>query len=159
MTVEVKEIIKQNAIETAEDDMPRKLQSSGISSEIDFLKRIKLRAQILSSAVSLAGGTHKLSDDDIVAVSFESKEDKRKKEYYAKLIGVYNASVAPGATPGTYTDAESTARLQAKMKLSYLYSIYGMKDLYELACDLSQVQRVQESNEEIKGLSNSIFKP
>ena len=39
MTVEVKEIVKQNAIETAEDDMPRKLQSSGISSEIDFFKK------------------------------------------------------------------------------------------------------------------------
>ena len=44
------------------------------------------------------------------------------------------------------------------MKLSYLYSIYGMKDLYELACDLSNVERVQESNEEIKGLSTTIFK-
>ena len=158
MTVEVKEIIKQNAIETAEDDMPRKLQSSGISSEIDFLKRIKLRAQILTSAASLVGTVNKLSDDDIAAVSFESKEDKRKKEYYAKLIKVYNASVAPAAAnTGIYTPDETTAKLQAKMKLSYLYSIYGMKDLYELACDLSQVQRVQESNEEIKGLSTSIF--
>ena len=57
MTVEVKEIIKQNAIETAEDDMPRKLQSSGISSEIDFLKRIKLRAQILASNETLTEKT------------------------------------------------------------------------------------------------------
>ena len=155
MTVEVKEIVKQNAIETAEDDMPKKLQSSGISSEIDFLKRIKLRAQILTSAASLAGGANKLSADDIAAVSFESKEDKRKKEYYAKLIGVYNKSVAPIVDPLNVD--EVAAKLQAKMKLSYLYSIYGMKDLYELACDLSQVERVQESNEEIKGLSKSIF--
>ena len=151
MTVEVKEIIKQNAIETAEDDMPRKLQSSGISSEIDFLKRIKLRAQILASNETL---TTKLSADDISAVSFESKEDKRKKGYYAKLINVYNASVAH-ADP--LNAAAVKAKLEAKMKLSYLYSIYGMKDLYELACDLSQVERVQESNEEIKGLSKSIF--
>ena len=151
MTVEVKEIVKQNAIETAEDDMPRKLQSSGISSEIDFLKRIKLRAQILASNETL---TTKLSADDISAVSFESKEDKRKKGYYAKLINVYNASVAH-ADP--LNAAAVKAKLEAKMKLSYLYSIYGMKDLYELACDLSQVERVQESNEEIKGLSSSIF--
>ena len=158
MTVEVKEIVKQNAIETAEDDMPRKLQSSGISSEIDFLKKIKLRAQILHANESI-GADNKLSVDDIEAVSFESKEDKRKKCYYAKLIKVYNASVAPAAAnTGIYTADETTAKLQAKMKLSYLYSIYGMKDLYELACDLSQVERVQESNEEIKGLSSSIFK-
>ena len=154
MTVEVKEIVKQNAIETAEDDMPKKLQSSGISSEIDFLKRIKLRAQILASNETL---TDKLSVDDIAAVSFESKEDKRKKGYYAKLITVYNKSVAPLTTPAAPNPAEVKAKLEAKMKLSYLYSIYGMKDLYELACDLSQVERVQESNEEIKGLSTSIF--
>ena len=155
MTVEVKEIIKQNAIETAEDDMPRKLQSSGISSEIDFLKRIKLRAQILASAPALTAAGTPLSADDIAAVGFESKEDKRKKGYYAKLINVYNASVVAIADPTNV--AAVKAKLEAKMKLSYLYSIYGMKDLYELACDLSQVERVQESNEEIKGLSTSIF--
>ena len=152
MTVEVKEIVKQNAIETAEDDMPRKLQSSGISSEIDFLKRIKLRAQILASAPALTTAGTPLSADDISAVSFESKEDKRKKGYYAKLIKVYNESVETDITKVT-----AAKKLEAKMKLSYLYSIYGMKDLYELACDLSQVERVQESNEEIKGLSTSIF--
>ena len=157
MTVEVKEIVKQNAIETAEDDMPKKLQSSGISSEIDFLKRIKLRAQILASAPALTTAGTPLSADDIAAVSFESKEDKRKKGYYAKLITVYNKSVAPLTTPAAPDPGEVKAKLEAKMKLSYLYSIYGMKDLYELACDLSQVERVQESNEEIKGLSKSIF--
>ena len=155
MTVEVKEIVKQNAIETAEDDMPRKLQSSGIHSEIDFLKRIKLRAQILSSQKDITAA-NKLSDDDIAAVTFESKEDKRKKGYYAKLIKIYNASVVPIADPSD--EGAKAAKLQAKMKLSYLYSIYGMKDLYELACDLSNVERVQESNEEIKGLSSTIFK-
>ena len=156
MTVEVKEIVKQNAIESAEDDMPHKLSSSGIHSEIDFLKRIKLRAQVLSSQQGL-DDAHKLSKEDIVAVSFESKEDKRKKSYYSKLITIYNASVKKPAG-AEYTQAEKDEKLQAKMKLSYLYSIYGMKDLYELACDLSNVERVQESNEEIKGLSSTIFK-
>ena len=152
MTVEVKEIIKQNAIETAEDDIPRKLQSSGISSEIDFLKRINLRAQILNANVALTAAGKALSADDIAAVGFESKEDKRKKGYYAKLIKVYNESVETDVAK-----VSAVNKLQAKMKLSYLYSIYGLKDLYELACDLSQVERVQESNEEIKGLSTSIF--
>lgn len=158
MTVEVKEIVKQNAIESAEDDMPHKLSSSGIHSEIDFLKRIKLRAQVLSSQQGL-DPAHKLSPEDIVAVSFESKEDKRKKSYYSKLITIYNDSVKkPADVAAGYTQGEKDAKLQAKMKLSYLYSIYGMKDLYELACDLSNVERVQESNEEIKGLSTTIFK-
>ena len=94
----------------------RKLQSSGISSEIDFLKRIKLRAQILSANVAIAASAGvKLSADDITAVSFESKKDKRKKEYYAKLIGVYNASVKPLSTPAAPDANEVAAKLQAKM--------------------------------------------
>ena len=102
---------------------------------------------------------NKLSTEDLVAVSFESKEDKRKKSYYSKLITIYNASVKkPADVAAGYNQAEKDAKLQARMKLSYLYSIYGMKDLYELACDLSNVERVQESNEEIKGLSTTIFK-
>ena len=50
MTVEVKQILKPKSVETAEDDMPDRLKSSDISSEIDFLKRIKLKAQILQGA-------------------------------------------------------------------------------------------------------------
>ena len=46
--------------------------------------------------------------------------------------------------------------MQAKMELAYLYSIYGYKNLYQLAHDLSEVERVQKSNEEIKGLATSM---
>ena len=54
MTIEVKQILKPKSVETAEDEMPDRLKSSDISSEIDFLKRIKLKAQILQSANSLS---------------------------------------------------------------------------------------------------------
>ena len=42
------------------------------------------------------------------------------------------------------------------MELAYLYSIYGYKNLYQLAHDLSEVQRVQKSNDEIKHLSENL---
>jgi hypothetical protein len=157
MTVEVKEIVKQNVIDTAEDEMPSKnLQSSGISSEIDFLKRIKLRAQILSANVATGG---KLSEDDIAAVTFESQEDKRKKMYYAKLIKLYDVSVGAEYTAAKRdaTADELKRKMEAKMKIAYLYSIYGMKDLYSLACDLSGIEKTQERNNEIKGMSKSMF--
>ena len=49
MTVEIKEISKRSVIETAEDDLPQNMRSSGVTSEIDYLKRLKLRSQIMAN--------------------------------------------------------------------------------------------------------------
>lgn len=150
MTVEVKEISKRTTVETAEDDLPAKLTPSGISSEIDYLKRLKIKAQILS--LSASGG--RVSDEEKAIASFKSSEDKRIEKYYSKLISVYNESTAELAS--TAGDGDKKKKLDAKMKLAYLYSIYGYKDLYQLAHDLSEVERVQNSNEEVKALSGSL---
>ena len=150
MTVEVKQILKPKSVETAEDEMPDRLKSSDISSEIDFLKRIKLKAQILQSAEALAGKAdkYKISDEDVAAASFESQEDKRKKRFYSKLIALYNKS----------TSDDAAIKLEAKKNLAYLYSVYGMKDLYELACDLSNIERTTETNKEATTVANDILK-
>ena len=149
MTVEVKQTLKPTSIETAEDDMPNKLRSSGISSEIDFLKRIKLKAQILQSAHLLKDtGANALPAADIAAARFESQEDIRKKKYYHKLIQLYEQTSNPDAN----------LKLQAKKDLAYLYSVYGMKDLYELACDLSNIERTTETNSEATTVSRTILK-
>ena len=150
MTIEVKQILKPKAVETAEDEMPDRLKSSDISSEIDFLKRIKLKAQILQSASALKGADQefRISPDDVAAASFESAEDKRKKKFYSKLISLYNKSI---------DNTDPDAKLEAKKNLAYLYSVYGMKDLYELACDLSKIQRTQEHNTEALSVSDNIL--
>ena len=151
MTVEVKQILKPKSVETAEDEMPDRLKSSDISSEIDFLKRIKLKAQILHSAHLLkdAGVEYAVPGDDVIAASFESQEDKRKKKYYSKLIKLYNTSI---------DNTDATLKLNAKKDLAYLYSVYGMKDLYELACDLSKIERTTETNSEATNVANDILK-
>ena len=150
MTVEVKQILKPKDVETAEDEMPDRLKSSDISSEIDFLKRIKLKAQILQSAAQLEGKAgFAISPDDIAAASFESQEDKRKKKFYSKLIALYNKSIDNG---------DVATKLQAKKDLAYLYSVYGMKDLYELACDLSKIERTTETNKEATTVATEILK-
>ena len=129
--------------------MPDRLKSSDISSEIDFLKRIKLKAQILQSAAQLEGKAgFAISPADIAAASFESQEDKRKKKFYSKLIALYNKSI---------DDGNATTKLQAKKDLAYLYSVYGMKDLYELACDLSKIERTTETNKEATTVASSIL--
>ena len=150
MTVEVKQILKPKSVETAEDEMPDRLKSSDISSEIDFLKRIKLKAQILQSAEALAGKAdkYKISDEDVAAASFESQEDKRKKKFYSQLITLYNKT----------TSDDAAVKLEAKKNLAYLYSVYGMKDLYELACDLSNIERTTETNKEATTVANDILK-
>ena len=151
MTVEVKEISKRSVVETAEDDLPANLKSSGITSEIDYLKRLKLRSQIIANN-TVGGGLHA---DELAIPKFKSAEDSRLEKYYGKLIILYNKTIkAPAGlelTPG-----EKSAIMQAKMELAYLYSIYGYKSLYQLAHDLSEVERVQNSNEEIKGLTKSM---
>ena len=151
MTVEVKQILKPKSVETAEDEMPDRLKSSDISSEIDFLKRIKLKAQILQSANSLSTADlkYQISNEDVAAASFESQEDKRKKKFYSKLIALYNKSI---------DDGNAVTKLQAKKDLAYLYSVYGMKDLYELACDLSNIERTTETNKEATSVANDILK-
>ena len=150
MTVEVKQILKPKSVETAEDEMPDRLKSSDISSEIDFLKRIKVKAQILQSAAQLEGKSgFEISPDDIAAASFESQEDKRKKKFYSKLIALYNKSIDNG---------DAATKLQAKKDLAYLYSVYGMKDLYELACDLSKIERTTETNKEATTVATEILK-
>ena len=152
MTVEIKEISKRSVVETAEDDLPANLKSSGITSEIDYLKRLKLRSQILANN-SIGGGLH---DDELAIAGFKSAEDSRLEKYYGKLIILYNKTIKEPANKIERTPAEKEAVMQAKMELAYLYSIYGYKNLYSLAHDLSEVERVQNSNEEIKGLTTSM---
>ena len=93
MTVEIKEISKRSVIETAEDDLPQNMRSSGVTSEIDYLKRLKLRSQIMANNAA-AGGLH---DDELAIAGFKSAEDMRIEKYYGKLIVLYNKSVRVAA--------------------------------------------------------------
>ena len=150
MTVEVKEISKRSVVETAEDDLPANLKSSGITSEIDYLKRLKLRSQIMANNAT-AGSLHA---DELAIAGFKSAEDTRLEKYYGKLINLYNKTIVQkGSTDPVYDAAKV---LKSKQELAYLYSIYGYKNLYQLAHDLSEVERVQNSNDEIKGLTDSM---
>ena len=149
MTVEIKEISKRSSVETAEDDLPAKLTSTGVSSEIHYLKRLKLRTQIMANLKTSGNITDDKHRDEIAIAGIKSAEDARIEKYYGKLIILYNRSVDE-------TEAKKDDKLKAKMELAYLYSIYGYKNLYSLAHDLSEVQRVQKSNDEIKDLSKNL---
>ena len=148
MVVEVKEISKRSVVETAEDDLPANLKSSGITSEIDYLKRLKLRSQIMANNAT-GGGLHA---DEIAIAKFKSAEDTRLEKYYGQLINLYNKTIVEHKD----VPAERQKVLKSKQELAYLYSIYGYKNLYQLAHDLSEVERVQKSNNEIKNLTDDM---
>ena len=58
---------------------------------------------------------------------------------------------------GTMEDADSTIMYVAKTQLAYLYSLYGYKNLYSLAHDMAEIERVQNSNQEIKDSSKYVL--
>ena len=83
MTVEIKEISKRSEVETAEDDLPQRLAPSGISSEIDYLKRLKLKSQI---AVNAAGTAGVLSTQELAIAKFKSLEDSNSNSEIKSFI-------------------------------------------------------------------------
>jgi len=152
MTVEIKEISKRSVVETAEDDLPANLKSSSVSSEIDYLKRLKLRTQIMANLETSKKTTSPKYADELAIATFKSAEDARIEKYYGKLIVLYNKTIIEHGDDPT----KRKAVMQSKMELAYLYSIYGYKNLYQLAHDLSEVERVQKSNNEIKNLTSDM---
>ena len=81
MTVHAIPMAKQNASEQVENDLGKTLKSSKITSEIDFLKRMKLKQQISKEAKD---------DPSLKAIAdFQSADDKRIQDCYAKLIKIY----------------------------------------------------------------------
>ena len=72
---------KKSTSDSLENDMGKTLISTKITSEIDFLKRMKLKAQI-------AGFPGATSSTKAIA-EFESSDDKRVQNNYVKLIKLY----------------------------------------------------------------------
>ncbi len=159
MTLEIKEIHRRSNVETAEDDLPSNLRKTDEHSEIDYLKRLRLKAQINGQEKS------NLTPSEKAIASFKSKEDSRIEQYYHALILKYNSangiSKSDGSafkvTGGVMDPDDATLMYTAKTQLAYLYSLYGYKNLYSLAHDMAEIERVQNSNQEIKDSSKYVL--
>ena len=150
MTVNAIPMAKQTKEEVVENDLNQKsLKSSKITSEIDFLKRMKLKQQISKEVKDV-------DTDDARALlaisSFQSADDKRIQEVYAKLIAMYQAAEAEKKAAVTNP---ATARTDRNI-LSNLYAQFGYKDLYEIAAIISEIKRVKQENEDIMSSVNTI---
>ena len=131
---------KKSTSDSLENDMGKTLTSTKITSEIDFLKRMKLKAQI----AGYAGAT-----DDVKAISkFESADDKRVQNNYVKLIKLYNDSES---------EKRDTPLVRTKRnELSNIYSVFGFTDLFSIASTISEIERVRSANDDILSVVKSL---
>ena len=146
MSVNAIPMAKQTKEEVVENDLGKTLKSSKITSEIDFLKRMKLKKYI-SSLAGVAGTPLK------EIVDFQSTDDERIQKIYAKLIQMYKAAEAEKAAAATDPATPRTAR----NVMSNIYSQFGYKELYEIASVISEIQRVKTENEDIMSSVKSIL--
>ena len=155
MSVNAIPMAKQAKEEVVENDLGKTLKSSKITSEIDFLKRMKLKQQLAAHVRTRVGtGTATPDDDALISIaSFQSADDKRIQLIYSKLIVMYEAAEAEKAlaakTPGTARTARNV--------LSNLYAQFGYKDLYEIAAIIAEIKRAKQENEDIMSSVNTII--
>ena len=131
---------KKSTSDSLENDMSKTLTSTKITSEIDFLKRMKLKAQIAGYAGASA--------ETKTIAEFESSDDKRVQANYVKLISLYNESEKEiVATP--------TVRVK-RNELANIYSVFGFNDLYSIASTISEIERVRSANDDILSVVKSL---
>ena len=146
MTVNAIPMAKQTKEEVVMNDLTGTLKSSKITSEIDFLKRMKLKQTISKEAKD---------DPSLKAIAdFQSADDKRIQTVYATLIKIYEN--AEKEKEAAVTSPTTTARTHRNV-LANIYAQFGYKDLYEIAAVVAEIKRVKQENEDIMSSVNTIF--
>ena len=154
MSVQAIPMSKQNASEQVENDLGKELKSSKITSEIDFLKKMKLKAQLFRET---AAGTTQ-GDALRKIATFQSSDDKRIQIVYSKLIALYEAAENEKQTEENKPEAEkASVGRAARNEMSNIYSQFGYKELYEIASTISEIQRVKTENADIMSSVRSII--
>jgi len=146
---------KQSASETIENDLGRHLKSSPITSEIDFLKKMKLKTQLMDS-VKNSSLSAKEKDSLTAIAKFQSNDDKRIQETYSKLIKVYQDAEAEKNDKDSNKPGEVVRT--KRNELSNLYSQFGYRDLYDIASTISEIQRTVVENRDIMGAVDGFYK-
>jgi len=82
--------------------------------------------------------------------NFQSADDKRIQDVYAKLIKMYQAAEAE--------KAENKAERTARNEMANIYAQFGYKDLYQIAAVIAEIKRVKTENEDIMSTVTKVFK-
>ena len=133
---------KKSASDQIENELGEKLVSTKITSEIDYLKKMKLRSYLQTNGTPEAKAIE----------SFQSQDDKRKEQTNVKLIKLYKES-----------EDEEKAELEGskpgrtkRNEMSNIYATFGYSDLYSIACVVSEIQRVKQSNKNVLSIVENI---
>ena len=121
-----------------ENELGEKLVSTKITSEIDYLKKMKLRSYLQTNGTPEAKAI----------ASFQSQDDKRKEQTYVKLIKLYKDAEDE--------EKEGKPERVKRNEMASIYSNFGYEDLYSIACVISEIQRVKQSNKNILSIVESI---
>ena len=125
-----------------ENELGEKLVSTKITSEIDYLKKMKLRSYLQTNG-----------NDQVKAIAaFQSADDKRKEETYVKLIKLYKAAEDEERRE---LNNENPGRVK-RNEMSNIYATFGYEDLYSIACVVSEIQRVKQSNKNVLSIVENI---
>ena len=144
---------KQNASETIENDLGKKLRSSPITSEIDFLKKMKLKTQLMDS-ISRSAMTAGEKASITAIASFQSADDKRIQTVYSQLIKLYQDAEKEKDDPAKNV-AGAVVRVK-RNELSNVYSQFGYRDLYDIAATIAEIKRTVTENRDIMGAVDSL---
>ena len=149
---------KQTSSETVENDLGKHLKSSRITSEIDFLKKMKLKTQLIAS-VGTSGLTEPEKDALTAIAKFQSADDKRIQKVYSQLIKLYqdaeDEKADPAKNPTDPKDLRAEMR-QKRNELSNVYAQFGYRDLYDISVTISDIKRTVANNSDLMGAVNLI---
>ena len=130
---------KKSASDQIENELGEHLSTSKITSEIDYLKKMKLRSYLQ---------THGASDEVKAIASFQSQDDKRKEQTYVKLIALYKAAEEE--------EKENKKERTKRNEMASIYATFGYEDLYSIACVISEIQRVKQSNKNVISIVDNV---
>ena len=125
-----------------ENELGEKLVSTKITSEIDYLKKMKLRSYLQTNG----------SDEAKAIASFQSQDDKRKEQTYVKLINLYKEAEKEEKRE---LNKENPGRVKIN-EMANIYATFGYENLYEISCVISEIQRVKQSNKNVLSIVDSI---
>ena len=127
-----------------ENELGEKLVSTKITSEIDYLKKMKLRSYLQQNG----------SVEAKAIASFQSQDDKRKEQTYVKLIALYKA--AEQEEQDELDPNKSNPGRVKRNEMANIYATFGYEDLYSIACVISEIQRVKQSNKNVLSIVENI---
>ena len=133
---------KKSASDQIENELGEKLVSTKITSEIDYLKKMKLRSYLQTNGTPEAKAI----------ASFQSQDDKRKEQTYVKLIKLYKESEDEERRE---LNNEKPGRVK-RNEMANIYATFGYEDLYSISCVISEIQRVKQSNKNVLSIVENI---